>query len=353
MPTLWDEKDQGYIGVWYTYYAIGSPFTIQDNYRKEFNKTHLGFLLTFIFLNLLLPATLLRHAYKWSTNKRLNKIYRGPNLSLAIMLFWVAGFITTLFNIAYVIGAIALHFSDHQSPVYCFIHKKHECSVPKSEYENTFTMEALISKAAVFPVAIATELIAAVLVARKLEIPAPPLFASRICRRCRMAGCFKTFAVWQFFIFAQIVIGLMGIPLTITLVISPARTTLHLISLIFFFLSLAFFVRYIFSIDYNKPSCKLKNIFVQCISLLEAVLSMAVLSGVIAEYYILIHEGLSMKGVKGYVVSLLPTILLSLFVWALKRKLMKKSSHSEPPEYFHSASELQPLLGHSEAVLLT
>ena len=353
MPTLWDEKDQGYIGVWYNYYTIGSPFTIQDNYRKDFKNTHLGFLLTFIFLNLLLPATLLRHAYKWSTNKRLNKIYRGPNLRLAIMLFWVAGFIVTLFNTLYVVGAIAVHLHGHPAALRCFIHTKYECSVPKSEYENTFTMEALNSKAAVFPVAIATELIAAVLVARKLEIAAPPLFASKICRCCRMAGCFKTFVFWQFFIFVQIVIGLMGIPLTITLVISPAKTTLNLISLTFFFLSLAFFVRFIFSIDCSKSSYKLKNIFVQCISLLEAVLSMAVLTGVICEYFILTGEGLSMKGVKGYVVSLLPTILLSLFVWALKRKLMKKSSHSEPPEYFHSASELHPLLGHSEAVLLT
>ena len=83
------------------------------------------------------------------------------------------------------------------------------------------------------------------------------------------------------------------------------------------------------------------------ISFLGAVLLIATITAVILQYFILINEGLSMQGVKGYIMSLLPTILLSLFVWALKRKLMKKSSHSEPPEYRkhkESDSDDEPLL---------
>ena len=238
VPTLWDEKDQGYIGVWYNYFAIGSPFTLQSNYQEYFTNTHRVFLLIFIFLNLLLPVVLLINASKW--NKKLNKVFTTEHMRhTTARVFWVTGATLTLVNTVYVVAAIAVHLHGNPTALRCFIHTKYECSVPKSEYENTFTVEALISKAVVFPVAIATELIAAVLVARKLEIPAPPLFASRICRHCRMAGCFKMIAFWQFFIFVQIVIGLMGIPLTITLVISPAQTSSQFMTLIAIFLFIA------------------------------------------------------------------------------------------------------------------
>ena len=348
VPTLWDEKDQGYIGVLYNYFAIGSPFTLQSNYQEYLINTHCVFLVIFIFLNLLLPVVLLINASNW--NKKLKKVFTTQHKGhTASNIFWVTGATLTLFNTLYVVAAIAVHLvHGHPTALRCFIHTIHECTVPKSEYENTFTMEALISKAVMFPVAIATELIAAVVVARKLEIPAPPLFASRICRRCRMAGCFKTFAVWQFFIFVQIVIGLMGIPLTITLVISPAQTTSQFMTMMSILLIIAVLLGYAFSIQFTRPTCSLKAVYLG-ISFLGTILLIATITAVILQYFLLINGGLSMKGVKGYAVSLLPTILLSLFVWALKRKLMKKSSHSEPPEYRkhkESDSDDEPLLKH-------
>ena len=78
---------------------------------------------------------------------------------------------------------------------------------------------------------------------------------------------------------------------------------------------------YVFSIELDRPMSKLK---IYGIFFLGAVLLIATITAVILQNFILINEGLSMQGVKGYIVSLLPTILLSLFVWALKRKLMQE-----------------------------
>ena len=339
VPTLWDEKDQGYIGVWYNYYAIGSPFTIQQNYQDTFRGIHLMLLLVFIFLNLLLPITILSQANNW--NKTLKELCAASVATTK--LFWPAGATLTVFNITVIAIMIQQHIDGQPTALRCFLNSK-ECEIPTSEYKSTFTIEALISKAVVFPVAALIELLAAVIVTRQLNIPAPPIFIARVFRCCKMVGCSKIFVFWQVFLFVQLVVGVMGIPLSIIFIVIPAKTTSFLITLVAFFLFLTVLFRGIFGIRWNSNACNLESVLKSSISFLRTLLLMLTLTALIIEYILFTESGLSLNGVKGVTLSLLPTILISLMVWALKRNLTKSTSQNETAEYHNEGDAEMELL---------
>ena len=44
-----------------------------------------------------------------------------------------------------------------------------------------------------------------------------------------------------------------------------------------------------------------------------------------ATYYSIVSYGANMNSIKGYILSLIPTVLISIFVWTIKRKFMNKT----------------------------
>ena len=45
-------------------------------------------------------------------------------------------------------------------------------------------------------------------------------------------------------------------------------------------------------------------------------------------YYRITRNGLNMSGVKGYITSLVPTIIISVFIWMLKKGSLRKQLNS-------------------------
>ena len=56
---------------------------------------------------------------------------------------------------------------------------------------------------------------------------------------------------------------------------------------------------------------------------LETLTMAALVCFVFIAYYVIVNDGMNMDGVKGYIISLLPTIPISIFAWVIKKKFLE------------------------------
>ena len=58
--------------------------------------------------------------------------------------------------------------------------------------------------------------------------------------------------------------------------------------------------------------------------MVETLLIAALFMSAFMTYYSIIKNGMNMDGVKGYIISLIPTILISISVWIIKMKYLEE-----------------------------
>ena len=223
-------------------------------------------------------------------------------------------FATSIVSAVYFIAMIALHVK-HQLKTYfiwnCFTR----------DNSNTETLPAifchgilgmLITKAIILPAALLIELMIAIHATRALKAP----YSKHSC-----ATLGQVLALWQLFIFVQITLGLISIPLLIMILISPAQSILVAGALCTPFLLIAL----VLVLTPCTKSCKY-TIKTHWITLLENLVAACLVTIAFLTYYSIVSYGASMNSIKGYILSLIPTVPISIFVWMLKRKLTNKNA---------------------------
>ena len=165
-----------------------------------------------------------------------------------------------------------------------------------------------ITKAIVLPIAILTELITAAYITKKT------IGYTHFC-----VSLVHVLALWQVFLFAQITVGLISIPLVIAVLTSPAQSILTLTILSLPFLLFTFIV---VAIPCTK-SCK--DIPKSCwTKALETTLIVCLVTVTFTTYYVIVSYGAVMESVKGYILSLIPAVPISISVWMIKQKLQSE-----------------------------
>ena len=267
-PTRWDSKYQGYIAKWHTYFRADSYFQDLMTNNKQMKYTKLGLWMNFAFLNALIPVVFMKrgeqilYAIALSTSRKKSTLQQ---ILVAI----------SIFNAAYFCGVMVSHIKHHQR--FC-------CDI----------LGTFITKLIVLPAALLVELTTATYYAMRMKTSHS---------MCASTAIKFAFALWQLFIFVQITLGLISIPLLIMILISPAQSILITGAMCI----PLFLFTFILVVTLCTKSCKymLKS---HWITLLENLVAACLVTFAFLTYYIIVSYGASMNSIKGYILSLIPTV---------------------------------------------
>ena len=301
-----DPMYQGYVARYYTYYFHDSYFSKLGPTKTRITRLFLSIWISFTFLNLLIPLLSITRAKKLF--QRLTK----KALASKSRMYKATIMVITLFNLMYLLSTLIFHMQGLPNVLDCHLSTAtHTCDIPSTATAYNYVIGILITKAIVLPIATVVELIAAVYIAKES-------FPKNRKIGARFFFILKTFAIWQLFVFAQIMFGLVSIPLIVLAFISPAYILLSGGGILLVPIVLIFVV----TIIPLPTTCKFqpKRFVWSTLIAAETLLVAAVVLSATVSYHLIVTQGMNMSGVKVYIMSLIPTIPITIFVWIIKKK---------------------------------
>jgi len=193
-----------------------------------------------------------------------------------------------------------------------------------------------IVKYTTLPVTILIDLFLAVKASHSSHLPpsskAVKLFGCCCCcccsRRMKSKTLQKTIQIllwWNIMLIIQIYVGHVAFPVCILFIIAPGETvaSVGIIALGHIFITIV--LVYIFQIVCYH--CSKKNCGLACAELMKIVASLVLLSSVAAFYSEVLQAGSNVKGIKGAIISLAPSIVLSLTVGFIRKKVFSRGKY--------------------------
>ena len=273
-----------------------------------------GIWITFAILNLFIPILSITRGKMVS--KGLAKVGEASSQRLhrASILVMI------LYNVLYTTVTIIMHIKGHPTVLECHLRNLvDKCRIPQTAISYAYVLGILNTKAVILPVALLVELIAAVWFALVTYTESSATVTDTIQK---LTMLIKMIVIWQVLVFVQITVGLVGIPLAVLLFISPARVLLLCGGTIFLFILVIFILA---SIPFpNSCKCRPRHMMKSLLFMLETLFIAGLFIFASLTYYSIVKSGMNMDGVKGYTLSLIPTILISVSVWIIKIKYLKE-----------------------------
>ena len=308
----------GYIAKWYTYYNSDSYFP--KLYKDKFHITNnlLGLWITFTFLNIFIPIISITRG-KVIIFKSLEKI---TALSKS-RLYRATVAIVILFNITNTVLTIVLTIRGYPNVLECYLKTaRNSCRIPRTASNYNYVLGILITKAVVLPVALIVEFAVAIYISS--EILTKDNINRSFKNKC-LRQFVKAFFIWQFLIFVQITVGLISIPIIVLAFISPVRVIL--LSAAIFIIN-ALLVYILTNIPLPKR-CTPKLRFCLCLRSLFTTVEVLIIAFlaifIYFTYYMILINGINMSGTKGFIISLIPTIPIPIFIWIIKNRFFKQN----------------------------
>lgn len=303
-----DPGYQGYVARQYTYYNHDSYYSKVVYHKSHLTSTLLSICLTFAIVNVLIPILSI------TRGKQTFQVLTNIAVTSKPRVYKATALVAILVNITYSLITLILHIQGQPNVIECHLSTAdNPCSIPPTETAYDYVIGILITKVVAIPVAIIIELAVAVYIAKsswQMSKTKPKRFTCIV----------QTFVIWQLFIFVQITVGLVSVPLIVMTFISPARVILLggiafmvCMVLIFIFATIPFPT--VFKVQFNQ------GFFLTWFVAAETLITAAAVISAIAAYYLILKDGKNMDGIKGYVLSLIPTIFISIFIWVIKKKL--------------------------------
>ena len=230
----------------------------------------------------------------------------------------------------YIVAMTACHINGYPTILSCYLNTAiHPCSTPTTETSYYYILGILITKAVILPVALMVEFVAAVYIAKESTTT-------------RFTLVVQTFVIWQLLVFVQITVGLLSIPFLVLMFISPAFVLLQ-IGLLLVILVFIGFILTAIPLP-NRRKCKLERCIQTLLSTAETVVIAALAVSACVTYYVITRSGMNMSGVKGYIVSLIPTIFITIFVWIIKKKFFGQTHNKKKRIKRNLKGELKDVL---------
>ena len=238
--------------------------------------------------------------------------------------------VVILFNILYIVVMTAYHIIGYPTVLSRYLNTAiHPYTVPTTETSYYYILGILITKAVILPVALMVEFVAAVYIAKESTTT-------------RFTLVVQTFVIWQLLVFVQITVGLLSIPFLVLMFISPAFILLQVGVLLVLFLIIVFILTTI-PLP-NQRKCKLERCIQTLLSTAETVVIAALAFSACFTYFMITKSGMNMSGVKGYIVSLIPTIFITIFVWIIKKKFFGQTHNKKKKIKRNSKGDLKDVL---------
>ena len=236
----------------------------------------------------------------------------------------------TLYNAMYLLVAVVIHRGGLPNVLECYFNiARHPCRIPRSASFYSHVLGILITKGVILPTAFMVELAVAFFATKG---------ASSRAVKTKIIFLARVIATWQLFIFIQITVGLMSIPLVVLMFISPA-TTLMLtgggILIGAFLIYLSTIVPCPTTKSVRVSHCLKSTMFV-----IEAFFTIITISSICYSHYIIVKEGINMSGMKGYAISLLPSLPITTIIWVATKQYRKKRAKANK----RRTNQLSPML---------
>ena len=295
VPTTWSRDDQGYIARWYSYYTAEGYET--DESRPAIRKV---LLTIFILLNLSVLYTTITHGVKWYCRLcdslmecSFSNLYSAAGISLAIL------------NVVYLTSTVLMNTKYRVSPSLNLYYKDE--------------VTALIAKGAVIFLAIITELLVAIQTLKE---------RSHFSMANRRSKCFGIVLLWNMFVFVQISVGLLLVPACIFLIIAPLQTIPILCAALVFppllMVVIAILLQLGNQLHLRNWDCKINAMV--CIHSSGHMILAALVVAVMVLYFYLSPGGTTLSSTEGILFSLIPSIMISMTAWGIKRRFFDNIS---------------------------
>ena len=320
LPSTWNQEDQGYITKHCDYYTADPLGYSNSHFEERSILIRKLILMTFLFINLSILTVILKCGYK--------KLHHSIHSNFA-PIYWAIAIAMGIMNIMYLIGLIWSH--SYKRLPQTLLEEPFNLSQENCQASFLYRHElfAFTAKVAILCISFTMELILALYIVRMRNFrlwPIPPILAQVKCCFCccNYYKCLHTVLLWQVFVFIQIGLGFFLLPFIVFFIVSPLQSifTLSIVALLFVVLTVP--------ISHMLYTCRIRCTCTSWMNLGFWCWAYTLIPVLITEIMILygtfINGGLSDSGIKAVILSLLPSILLSGFVWVIKKRFLSKKS---------------------------
>ena len=247
-----------------------------------------------------------------------------------------------------------VHVSFHSAPIQgrspyyhsCLLHMSHNCSIPSSTdvyHSEAFT---LVAKVTIIPSAVFIELLISIYAIKFYSTT-----QSRYGRQCYvwrlyLVKTFHVLALWNILIAIQL-FGMIAIALGTLLLIHPQVTIFLLLFLAMILVSLTLCTTYLLyhcQQQRRRRDCNPKDCGTNFLHSVLIITIMGLIVALLAIYEVLLLVQAQIgTGVKGLLLSLLPSFPLSALGWYLKRRSQKKAAAANDEQQLHPMTGEQQL----------
>ena len=319
-----NDDDKGYVSISYNTYVTGLYYKRSDTGAHIYR---LSLLCAFIFINILTPVALGKSASLYYP-KIVAKFSTGEFMGC---LYWATAIMAFLCNILYVVTSFRHHFSQGNPAITsCIVH--HDCSIPSDTDVYKDEIVTLVGVATIIPSAVFIELLLSIYVV-KFHFKGQRGYNFL---RQYLLKILHVLALWNIMISIQL-LTMIVLPICILLLIHPQVTILWLVFVVMIPVSLTLIFAYLL---YHCQQSKRRRVCcnARCCGLMivhlvviVAILGLIIMLLVIYELVLLVQVQIG-TGVKGILLSLLPSFPLSALGWYLKRRSQRKTNESHRSE---------------------
>ena len=321
VPSKWEQKDQGYIATWYSYYIAEACYG--DEKDRQFIR--LWFLLIFFSLNILIVITNATHGKK--LHSKFCK-FIDDRFQLVLKIYVAAAMTMTLGNLLYLTLSVLLYIYETTPNMFmaeCNATAPYmDCSPPHDSSLYQDEKNAFIIKIIVVSIAIIADVAVAVWIVKNEN--GNTSYSHKI---------FKGFLLLNVFVFIQLIVGLVSIPVCTFLLITPLQTIpMVCAGILYFGMVVVFFLGLLelyMCCRSKKDDKKTSTKTFCCYALLY--LATVILVVALSQLYFTLSSPQSTYAAVFF--TLLPPALLSVITYMVKEKFLsedssKKKEKSEP-----------------------
>ena len=311
VPTTWSQEDQGYIARWYSYYSAESYYR-----SKEIGeRIRIVLFVVFVLLNLIILHITITHGRKWH-NLYPENLQEKEKLSI----FLAVGITSILFNLSYLVYSVLVYPVLRYRMAECTAILDWNCRPSHNSSLYQTELAAFIVKLLVIMFAIITDIVVVF-----------EHFTPELCHS-------KFILLLNIFVFVQIWLGLISLPACLLLLIAPLQTisavcaSVLIVAVIAASILYCIFRCFPYNCEINRTCINIRCV-ISCLKFfwhfILVVLTDALVVGLGFLYFNLLPQGGSLS-IRAVFISLLPTVILSLGSWVVKREFTRMQNRQRP-----------------------
>ena len=320
-----NENDKGYVSINYFHHVTNSYYKLDTLATHAFRFI---LLFTFIFLNILIPVALARSVSLYYPRI----IVKSSTGDFIGCLYWATAIMAFLYNISYTAVSIQQTFFGYRPAITsCIIHP--DCSIPSDTSVYKDEVLTMLAVYIIIPSTVFIELLVSIL-AVKYDFHgqrSPRQVGQCPSSKQWLLQSIHVLVLWNILIAIQL-ITMIATPISVLLFLNPQVTVLSIVFLLMVLVSLTLIVAYLLyhcQQPRRRRVCGSAKYFGQkFIQLVVMIAVLGLITALLALYeVILLVQGQAGTGVKGLLLSLLPSFPLSAIGWYLKRRSQRKAEN--------------------------